>query len=608
MFRAMAYLAILVLFAEWPISVWADPVYVDANATGNNDGSSWADAYTDLSVAVSATQPPAEIWVASATYSGPVSLRNQVQIYGGFEGIETSVSESDPDANPTYVTGGGTVQAVISIDNDATAVVRGFYVTGGYVSYSNQNLYGAGLFSRNSSAKIVHCVFTGNQAGTLGGAAVVWGGAPTFINCKFYENEADMAAGAVFNRNDASPTFVNCLFYGNTGLEAGAVGNLSGVPTFINCTFAGNEATEGKGGVIWDGGGTAVFRNCILWNNQAFVEDTGEIYDSSVSPSTTTVTYSTVKGGWPGVGNDDSDPLFADPANNDYRLGGTSGSPSPCKDGGNDGDVPADLGDLDWDGDVTEQVPFDLSTQVDRVLFSHVDKGAYEFTCPHSFAADPDPDLPDQGYGTKNRYLSFVPKNAGSQTALRVTLTDSDTFPGAVGLQWWVGQPQEVSENAGKIDPAEAPGFPTYWTATFQCEAYYADWAATLGSGVVLHVRGPEVVPGTTYEIQAVHEDCQLGYETDFSAPLVVATSALWGDVTGDCSVSPCTPPDGTVDVVDVTAVYDKFRNLAGAPIKARTDVDPSLPNRLVEIVDITRTNDAANGAPYPFAGPSGCP
>ncbi|UCC31484.1 MAG: hypothetical protein JSU86_04250, partial [Phycisphaerales bacterium] len=59
----------------------------------------------------------------------------------------------------------------------------------------------------------------------------------------------------------------------------------------------------------------------------------------------------------------------------------------------------------------------------------------------------------------KNRYLSFVPANAGLQTALRLTLQGT-------ALEWWVDERVEFCENAGqRLPPPEgcgpAPGLPS---------------------------------------------------------------------------------------------------------------------------------------------------
>ncbi|MGB2984343.1 MAG: hypothetical protein WBE26_00555, partial [Phycisphaerae bacterium] len=106
--------------------------------------------------------------------------------------------------------------------------------------------------------------------------------------------------------------------------------------------------------------------------------------------------------------------------------------------------------------------------------------------------------------------------------------------------------------------------------------------------------------------------------------PLAITTS-LWGDVVGEyytnpanCMVMPSgyvdcwSPPNAVVNFDDISSLVDKFRNLFGAPRKARADIagDPpvGIPDRLVNFVDISYDVDAFRGLPYPFPGPSGCP
>ena len=64
--------------------------------------------------------------------------------------------------------------------------------------------------------------------------------------------------------------------------------------------------------------------------------------------------------------------------------------------------------------------------------------------------------------------------------------------------------------------------------------------------------------------------------------------------------------------MLDATAVYDKWANYPGAPVKARADVDPDVPDLMVQIIDLMRVIDATNGVPDPWQsegwGPTGCP
>jgi len=99
----------LALCAAWTAPAFATVVYVKANATGANNGSSWTDAFTSLQSGLAAANATDEIWVATATYKPTATadrtisfaLRNGVGVYGGFVGNETLRSQRDPVAHVT---------------------------------------------------------------------------------------------------------------------------------------------------------------------------------------------------------------------------------------------------------------------------------------------------------------------------------------------------------------------------------------------------------------------------------------------------------------------------------------------------------------------------
>lgn len=91
------------------------PVYVDANASGANDGSSWIDAYTTIDAALAVAGPNRNIWVAKGVYmpsaqNTPLEINDtSISIFGGFDGTETQLSDRDltliNTTNATVITG-----------------------------------------------------------------------------------------------------------------------------------------------------------------------------------------------------------------------------------------------------------------------------------------------------------------------------------------------------------------------------------------------------------------------------------------------------------------------------------------------------------------------
>lgn len=287
-------------------------IYVDRDANGANDGSSWADACNHLQDALAAASSGDEIWVAEGIYKpdqgakvtpgdrfATFQLINGVAIYGGFPPGGGTWEDRDPITYETILSGdlAGDDAPVAdprdlrteptraensyhvvtgSIGTDATAVLDGFTITAGNANGSDTYDRGGGMYSTGRPT-LTNCTFSGNAAGadpitTAGddGGGMYSTGDPTLTNCMFSDNLAEDDGGGMCNRV-GSPILTNCTFSGNSAQSsAGGMYNGGGTPKLTNCTFSGNSASPfAYGGGMYNWESDPVLTNCTFSGNSA---------------------------------------------------------------------------------------------------------------------------------------------------------------------------------------------------------------------------------------------------------------------------------------------------------------------------------------------------
>jgi hypothetical protein len=330
-------------------------IYVDPDAGGANNGSSWADAYNYIQDALMMVLDGDEIRVAQGVYrpdqfvlsdrpcrgrEETFQLKNGATLKGGYAGF----GEPDPNARnvkrfETILSGdlngddgpGGTTvsdnsrHVVTGGGTDDTAIIDGVTITAGYADGIDGDFpfvnNGAGMYNENGSPTLINCTFTQNivvlydyEYGGLGAAIYNLHSHPVIKNCIFRKNSTGGGHGVVYNES-SSPMISDCVLRDNDGggiefqYETGAVvsrcrfiGNVSGYGSGVNCEYGSSPVIRDCvfiGNTAWyDGGALRCYEgcyptvsNCIFAGNKAVIQNGGAIITLKSSPTLTNCTF-----------------------------------------------------------------------------------------------------------------------------------------------------------------------------------------------------------------------------------------------------------------------------------------------------------------------------
>lgn len=288
--------------AELPVD--GTVVYVRQGGTG--DGSTWEKATGSIQGAIDMATK--EVWVAAGTYNERITLKNGVNLLGGFaktgnpdnklDGTNRDISNANPDFM-TIIDGqsGGRV-VTQSTDFATLTMVEGFVIQNGSIRGSDANNNGAGV-KLMSNGKLKNCLVQNNTHTNtynswrddpkyIGGGGISISAGSIVDGCIIKGNKANKenndryTCGAGIHMNGG--TLINSIVVDNVATSTSGSGwldwgsNILGAAVFIqnagtfyNCTFAYNYAnTNGKAAVVggvWDDSKNSKFYNCIFWGN-----------------------------------------------------------------------------------------------------------------------------------------------------------------------------------------------------------------------------------------------------------------------------------------------------------------------------------------------------
>ena len=379
-------------------------IYVDDDAPGDlaEDGSA-EHPFDTIQQAIDAAISGDTVVVLSGIYSGTgnrdldfkgkaITIRSEDPNDPNLVIIDCDGTEDDPHRGFNFHSY-ETPRSVL----DGVTITDGYYVRGGGISFSdcarptvtsctfreNSASLGGGAYSE-SGPKLTNCTFAGNSAD--GGGGLYNNGddsecAPVLSDCVFIGNAATNNGGGMYNLGRrAKPVLTDCRFIGNSVSEGGGGAirnNSSGSPTLVNCLFAGNSAATFGGAIRNSNSGGTELTNCTFSDNYAasgaafastpddgdlqspcvltvgnciFWDGGDEIYNddgSVIDVRFSNVLHPGARSPFPGEGNIDVDPCFADPEIGDYHLKSQAGrwdnetlswilddATSPCIDAG----------------------------------------------------------------------------------------------------------------------------------------------------------------------------------------------------------------------------------------------------------------------------------
>ena len=310
-------------FDEYFAGIW----FVDIDATGLGNGTSWTNAFIDLQSALDVVQPGESIWIAAGTYTPTVridsadirsacfQLKNSVQIYGGFDpssGI-VRLDQRDWITCETILSGnlgGGNNSYHVfyhpgTLALNSTAVLDGVILRDAVGEYGSDTDRGGGMYNNGCSPTIRNCRFVNNRS-LSGGGMYNENCQPVLIDCIIGSdyvdggNSASFGAG-IYNLN-SDPELTRCTLQHQESYNGGGMYNDASNPTLTDCIFKANRALGiaeyNRGGGMYNGNGSnPVLTRCSFQNNVAifasFACGAGMFCDSSSEPTLTDCLFDT---------------------------------------------------------------------------------------------------------------------------------------------------------------------------------------------------------------------------------------------------------------------------------------------------------------------------
>ncbi len=286
-----------VVLAGLSSPTWARTIYVDDDATGVHDSTSW-DAWRYLQNALSFASAGDEIRVAQGVYRPDQGINHTagdrhatfrvpdgVTIKGGFAGVGAPdpnlrdvarfatvltgdlAGNDDPNDERRWLDNAKHIITAMSVD--AGTVLDGLIIAHGY----GEDKYDAALYNEGGSLVVRDCTFRHNGARGGDGAVYNHKGNLRLEHCCFTRNWTDATAGALHNEEGSVEVIASEFVENECSAGAPGVFNDGGRAVFSGCLFRANRSWDGLG-VVWSAGETSLLY-CTFIDNYSLEHEAG---------------------------------------------------------------------------------------------------------------------------------------------------------------------------------------------------------------------------------------------------------------------------------------------------------------------------------------------
>ncbi len=244
-------------------------IYVNDDATGANDGTSWEDAFNDLQDglwAAAASVGSDEIWVAEGVYKptafadrfASFNLPDEVSVLGGFAASSEEPSLRDAEQYRTVLSGDIGVAGsafdnsynVVRV-NGSTAVLSGVTVEGGNANGSSSTFQSGGGIRADFGASLAvsDVVIANNSAVNAGGGIFTSGYSLISISQSLIANNSSRFGGGALFDNSLADVHASSFSDNFAASQGGGFYGFFSTVTIVDSSVVENSAQSSGGGV-----------------------------------------------------------------------------------------------------------------------------------------------------------------------------------------------------------------------------------------------------------------------------------------------------------------------------------------------------------------------